>query len=428
MTATQVLAVLAPQLGQQAAALLHLGEAGRVVLPALDLVAQRAGHVGQLDARRSQPVAVGVEDARTGERRGGPRQQVERAALARRRIERQGRTERGLAVGRGVGQAVLLEPQRGLLVGILEAGRRDLVHLVAQDVGLAGPLLRVAAQGGQRLVERAQLAAQGAHAAEVGAGEGVEDVALRGRGDQRAVLVLPVDLDQVRRRLAQRAHRRHAAVDPGAGAPLGGDRAGQDDLARSSPSPSPSDEARLDQGLGGARPHHAGTGPAAQHELERLDHQRLAGAGLAGQRRHARAEGQREVLDHPEVADVQVGQHGAALARSLRTPGRPAAGSAGCRRRSAARCARRAPGGRATLQVTVAPGCQPPDLRPVDDEHAGAVGRDLDADLLRLGQHEAAVEREVRGHRRHHHGAQRRAPGWARRPRGCRRSNRSAWR
>ena len=60
-------------------------------------------------------------------------------------------------------------------------GRRDLLHLVAQDVGLAGALLGVAAQPGQRLVERVQLAPDGPHPAEVRAGEGVEDVALGGR-------------------------------------------------------------------------------------------------------------------------------------------------------------------------------------------------------------------------------------------------------
>src|SRR6202044_2035083 len=39
-------------------------------------------------------------------------------------------------------------------------------------------------------------------------------------------------------------------------------------------------------------------------------------------------------------------------------------------------------------------GLQPPDLQPVDDEDAGPVGHDLDGDLLVLGQHEAAVQRE----------------------------------
>ena len=123
----------------------------------------------------------------------------------------------------------------------------DLLDLVAQDVGLAGPLLGVAAQARQRLVERVQLAADGPDPAEVRAGEGVEDVALRGGRDEGAVLVLAVDLDQLGRRLAQRAERGHAAVDPGPGPALGGDRAGEDHLAggvalpqpRSAPRPAP---------------------------------------------------------------------------------------------------------------------------------------------------------------------------------------------
>ena len=54
----EVLAVLAPQLPEQAPALLHRGQALRVVLPALDLVAQRAGQVGELDRRARPGVAV----------------------------------------------------------------------------------------------------------------------------------------------------------------------------------------------------------------------------------------------------------------------------------------------------------------------------------------------------------------------------------
>ena len=52
--------------------------------------------------------------------------------------------EGGFAVGGGVGEAVLLPAQGGLLVGILEVGGGDLLDLVAQDVGLTGALLGVA--------------------------------------------------------------------------------------------------------------------------------------------------------------------------------------------------------------------------------------------------------------------------------------------
>ncbi len=200
-------------------------------------------------------------------------------------------------------------------------------------------MLGVTAQSRQRLVERVQLAADGPHPAEIRARIGIEDVALGGGRDEGAVLVLPVDLDQLRRRLAERAQGRHAAVDPGPGPALGGDRAGQDHLAGGVALPQ--HEAGLDQGLGGAGAHHAGVGPAAQHQLQRLDDERLAGAGLTGERRHAGPEDQRQVLDHTEVAHVQVGQHDA-----LTGFVRPGAGSAECRRTSGARCARRAPGAR----------------------------------------------------------------------------------
>ena len=334
----QVLAVLAPQLGQQAPALLHVDEPLRVVLPALDLVAQGAGQVGQLDGGGGQAARVALERLAAGQGATGATEQVDRPALAG-GVDQLQRLERGVTVGGGVGQPILLEPQGGLLVGIVEVGLRDLLHLVAEDVRLAGPLLGVAAESGQRLVERVQLAPDGPHAAEIRAGEGVEHVALRGGRDEGPVLVLAVDLDQLRRRLAERAEGRHAAVDPGPGAALGGDRAGQDHLAGGVALPH--HEAGLDQGLGRAGAHHAGVGPTAQHQLQRLDDQRLAGARLSGERRHAGPELQRQVLDHAEVAHVQVGQHDR-LTRSAR----PEAGSAGCRRRSAARSARHAPGAR----------------------------------------------------------------------------------
>jgi hypothetical protein len=60
----------------------------------------------------------------------------------------------------------------------------------------------------------------------------------------------------------------------------------------------------------------------------------------------------------------------------------------------------------ATVHVTVAPGWSRPIVLPVDDEDAAPIGRDLNRDLLVLGQDQAAVQREVRGHRREHHGAQ----------------------
>ena len=150
------------------------------------------------------------------------------------------------------------------------------------------------------------------------------------------MLVLPVDLDQLRRGLAEGAERRHATVDPGPGPPLGGNGAGEDHLVLGVALPH--DEARLDQGLRRAAAHHARVGPPAEDQLQRLDDQRLARPGLPRERGHAGTELEREVLDDPEVADVQVGQHG-----PLTGPDGREGESAGCCRRSEARCARPGP-------------------------------------------------------------------------------------
>ena len=119
--------------------------------------------------------------------------------------------------------------------------------------------------------------------------------------------VLPVDLHQLLGGLGQRAHRRHAPVDPGPRTAFGRHGARDDHLPLAFGLVH--HEACLDQCLRGAGPDDARTGPPAEHELERLDDQRLAGARLAGQDRHALPEGERKVLDDAEIAHPQLGQH-----------------------------------------------------------------------------------------------------------------------
>ena len=53
----------------------------------------------------------------------------------------------------------------------------------------------------------------------------------------------------------------------------------------------------------------AGVGAPADEQLDRLDEQRLARAGLAGDRGQPGAEHQVEVGDDPEIDDVQLDQH-----------------------------------------------------------------------------------------------------------------------
>ena len=69
------------------------------------------------------------------------------------------------------------------------------------------------------------------------------------------------------------------------------------------------DEATLDPRFVGAVAHERRIGPAAAQQVERVDDERLARAGLAGDHGHARAERQQQVGDDPEVLDAQLDQH-----------------------------------------------------------------------------------------------------------------------
>jgi hypothetical protein len=71
-------------------------------------------------------------------------------------------------------------------------------------------------------------------------------------------------------------------------------------------------EQRLDLGLLGAGADDLRLGLAAQDELERLDQDRFAGAGLTGHHVHAGAELDLELVDNREVTHAKAGQHGSA--------------------------------------------------------------------------------------------------------------------
>ncbi len=66
-------------------------------------------------------------------------------------------------------------------------------------------------------------------------------------------------------------------------------------------------------------PHDAALGPPADEELDGVDEEGLPCAGLAGQRGHAGSEHEDELLDHPEVANSELGQHRSAVAPSAIT-------------------------------------------------------------------------------------------------------------
>ena len=118
--------------------------------------------------------------------------------------------------------------------------------------------------------------------------------------------MLGVQLDEVRAGARQLPHRREPTVDVGAAAPVGGQDAGEDLLGAVVAL-----EAALDAGLRGAPTHERRVGSPTEEQVERLDEQRLAGTRLAGDGGEPGPEQQRQVVDDPEIGDVQLPQQAA---------------------------------------------------------------------------------------------------------------------
>jgi hypothetical protein len=153
---------------------------------------------------------------------------------------------------------------------------------------------------------------------EVDAAEPVERVALGGRVQQRLVGVLAVEVDELGADRRELAGRCQPPVDVGAAPARAGNGAREDDLvagvgaavaraiARGIGRPH---ESALDPRLVGARPHQHRVGASPHQQLDGVDDKRLAGAGLAGERRHPWAEHEAQLGNDPEIADGQFEDH-----------------------------------------------------------------------------------------------------------------------
>ena len=120
-------------------------------------------------------------------------------------------------------------------------------------------------------------------------------------------------------------------VDEGTAAAVGGHDPAQDQL------PLERDRAVLEQGLQlvrlgrlelrddrallGAGAHEAAVAAAAQGQAQRIQDDRLAGAGLAGEHGQAAGEAELEALDQHDVADREAFQHRRLRGRGLRAGG-----------------------------------------------------------------------------------------------------------
>ena len=120
---------------------------------------------------------------------------------------------------------------------------------------------------------------------------------------------------------AQLRHRRATAIDPCTTLALGIDRAAHEQPASvagvgleagfGQPGHERWRQVELggDLGAGCAFPHHAGFAAAAECQLQRVDEDRLASAGLAGEHGQAGAELELELVDDDEVAQCEAMQH-----------------------------------------------------------------------------------------------------------------------
>ena len=70
-----------------------------------------------------------------------------------------------------------------------------------------------------------------------------------------------------------------------------------------------------DRRLLGAGPHQPGLGAAAERQAQRVEQDRLAGAGLAGQHAQPRPKRQAQPVDQHDVANGEAEQHAARVYR-----------------------------------------------------------------------------------------------------------------
>ena len=183
----------------------------------------------------------------------------------------------------GVGEHVLRLLQPSLLGDVVELCGGELVDLEAEQVDLPRPLAGRPTERGQLGLDHRPPPPRGPQRSGVDLAERVERGALRRSGEQALVVVLAVQVDEPGGGLGERADGARPTVDVGPGTTVRRDDTRQHELGVAT------DEAPVDARLGRTGTHDRGVGPPAQEQLQRLDEHRLAGARLAGDRRHARA-------------------------------------------------------------------------------------------------------------------------------------------
>ena len=138
---------------------------------------------------------------------------------------------------------------------------------------------------------------------------------------QAAVVVLAVQFYQDIAQVAQNFSRNPAVIHKSLPPAIGGDGPAQDQIAgfrrkarrlkhRQGGMAGGQIETRRHLALIGALPHQISPALPAQHEAERIQQDRLAGPGLAGQDVQARRHRQFQPVDDQQIADFKAEQHG----------------------------------------------------------------------------------------------------------------------
>ena len=210
--------------------------------------------------------------------------------------------------------------ERGLLA-ILRRERLQFVGSMAQIVRFALGALHAGAVLLKRAVGRAARLPQLLQRRDIflQAGKGIEQAPMRGGIDQRALVMLAVNLDQRAADRFQRLHRDRLVVDEGAGAAIGELHAAQDHFTGVVEAVVGEDRGRRmplrhiehgdDLALLRAVAHQAGVAAAAERQRKGIEQDRFARAGFAGQYRQPFGEFDIEPLDQDDVADRQTRQH-----------------------------------------------------------------------------------------------------------------------
>jgi hypothetical protein len=149
---------------------------------------------------------------------------------------------------------------------------------------------------------------------------------MRRRFQQRLVFVLAVDVDEHFTERFQLGERRALAVDVGTRATVARQHAAQDaqvvllgEVVFAQPAQRfgvvAERESGVDVGTFGARADRLRIGAVAKRQAERVEHDRLARAGFAGDRGHACVQVDVELFDEGEILDGQLDQHAGKVIR-----------------------------------------------------------------------------------------------------------------